>query len=74
MSVTALAATYLFYTLKTRCHKAFRRRYNICIVWILSKMLCSKVIATFSDHHGLLRFLSSSRSMKETVAASFQED
>jgi hypothetical protein len=36
--------------------------------------LCSKVIATFADHHGLLCFLTSSRSMKETATASFQED
>ena len=33
-----------------------------------------KSLATFSDHHGLLCYLSSSRSMKETVAASFQKD
>ena len=38
------------------------------------EMLCSKVLATFADHHmhGLLRFLMSSQSMKGTAMASFQ--
>ena len=38
------------------------------------EMLCSKVLATFADHHmhGLLRFLTSSQSMKGTAMASFQ--
>ena len=26
-------------------------------MWILLKTLCSKVLATFADHHGLVRFL-----------------
>ena len=40
------------------------------IVWIL---LCSKVLATFADHHCLLHFLTSSRRTKEAAMASFQE-
>ena len=36
-------------------------------MWISLQTFCSKVVVTFADHHGLLRFLTSSRSMKETV-------
>ena len=50
----------------------FKGTSYICIVLILLKTLRSKVLATFSDHHGLLRLLMSSLSMKETAMASFQ--
>ena len=73
VSITKLAVTYLVYTLKTRCHYASHGIFKICIVWILLKTLCSKVLATFANHHCLLRFLSSSPLMKETVITSFQE-
>ena len=36
-------------------------------MWISLQTLRSKVLVTFADHHGLLRFLTSSRSMKETA-------
>ena len=74
VSVTMLAATYPIYTLKTGCHWAFHGCFKVCIVWISLKMLCSKVLVIFPDHHCPLHFLSSSRSMKETATASFQED
>ena len=61
VSVTMLAATYLFYMLKTRLFGSFK----IYIVWILLKMLCLKVLATFADHRCLLRFVSSSRSTRD---------
>ena len=71
VSVSALAATYLFYMLKTICHHG---SFEICIVWILLKMLCSKILATFADHRCLLRFLLSFQLIKETATSSFQED
>ena len=41
LSVTTLAATYLVFTLKIRCHRVL---YGIFNVWLLLKilMLCSK--------------------------------
>ena len=43
---------------------------GFCIVWLLLKMLCSKVLATFADHLCLLCFLTSSRWTKGTAMAS----
>ena len=64
----------LLHTWLIRCKQvAIRLFYGIiqvCIVWISLKMLRSKVLATFADHHGLLGFLTSSQSMKETAMAS----
>ena len=45
VSVTALAATYLVYKSQVRCYKVPYGVVNVCIVWILLKMLCSKVMA-----------------------------
>ena len=71
-SYHAKTATCLIYTLKVRC-QTFCADFSVCIVWILSKMLCSKVL-TFADHLCLLHFLTSSQWTKETDMASFQED
>ena len=62
-----------------QCAEAFALRFvysalDVCIVWISLKMLCSEVLATFADHHGLLSFLTSSQWTIETTMASFQED
>ena len=77
MSVTVLASTYTIvlpvYTLKQGAIRLFVVDIIIYIMWISLKMLYLKVLATFSDHHGFLHFLSSSCLMKETVAASFQD-
>ena len=70
---TKLAATYLNYMMKVRCHQAFYAELNVCIVWMSLKTLRSKFLATFADHRCLLRFLTSSQWTKETVMASFQE-
>ena len=74
LSVTKLAATYLDYTLKFRCHQAFCADLNICIMWISLKTLCSKVLARFADHLCLLSFWMNSQWTKEAAMASFQED
>ena len=55
LSVTMLAATYLVYTSKTRCHKdlygiKFFKGYTI---WLLLKILRSKVLVSFTGHHCL---------------------
>ena len=42
------------------------------VVWLLLKMLRSKVLASFADRHCLSRFLMSSRWTEETAIASFQ--
>ena len=48
--------------------------FKIRIVWISLKTLCSKVLTTFAHHCCFICFLLSSRSMKVTATASFQED
>ena len=49
----------------------------ICLLlgflWHFQDMNCVDFTAAFADHHGLLCFLTSSRLMKETATASFQE-
>ena len=46
--VAELTATYLIYTLKVR---AFSALLNVCIVWILLKTLCSKVLARLAVYN-----------------------
>ena len=46
--------------------------FKICIVWILLKMLCLKVLVTFADPTSALLFLTSSQWTRETVMATFQ--
>ena len=70
----ASSATYLVYTLKTRCLQTSYGVLKICIVWILLKTLCSKVLATFADHLPSSLLVTNSRRTKETAMASFQED
>ena len=56
LSVTTLAATYLIYTSQVRCHRVVYGVFKILVVWLLLKMLCSKVLVWFSDHHCLPGF------------------
>ena len=68
MSVTVLVATYLVYMLKAGYRKAFRGDFNKLNVEFF-KNTCSKVMATFADHIGLLGFL---RWTKWAAMTSFQ--
>ena len=43
VSVTVLAATYLVYKSQVRCYKVPYCVSNVCIVWILLKMVRSRV-------------------------------
>ena len=45
LSVAKLTVAYLVYTLKTRCRYGI---FMICIVWILLKIFCSKVLVAFA--------------------------
>ena len=54
LSVTILAATYLIYTSKVRGHRILYGIFKILIVWLLLKMLHSKVLASFAEHDCLL--------------------
>ena len=69
LSVTTLAAAYLIYTLKVRCHGVLYGAFKVFIVWLLLKTLRSKVLASFADHHCSV---TSSQWAKETAMASFQ--
>ena len=71
LSVTTLAATYLIYTSKIRCPRVLYGIFQIFNVWLLLKMLCFKVLASFADHHSLPRSLMSTRWTKEPAMASF---
>ena len=42
---------YLVYTLKVRCHRVLYGVFKVFIVWLSLKMLCSKVLVSFADHH-----------------------
>ena len=42
--VTMLAATYLVYMSQVRCHRVVYGVFKILVVWLLLKMLCSKVL------------------------------
>ena len=53
LSVTMLAATHLVFTSKVRCLRVPYGIFQICNVWLLLKMLCSKVLASFADHCSL---------------------
>ena len=72
LSVTTLAATYLVFKLKSKCHWASRGDFFKLNVWIFLKTLCSKVMATFADRLGLLHFLANSRCTKDAAMTSFQ--
>ena len=45
LSVTTLAAAYLVLKSQVKCHRVLHGVFNRCIVWILLKMLRSKVLA-----------------------------
>ena len=71
--VTTLAITYLFFfTSKTMCLRVLYGVFQICNMWLLLKMLCSKVLASFTDHCGLPCPLTSSQWTKEPGMASYQ--
>ena len=72
LSVTTLAAAYLVYTLKARCHRIFYGVFKVFVVWLSLKTLCSKVLVSFADHHCLLYSVTSSQWTKETALAYFQ--
>ena len=44
LSVTTLAATYLVFKSQVKCHWVLHDVFDGWIVWILLKMLCSKVL------------------------------
>ena len=49
LSVTMLAATYLVFTSKMRRLRVLYGVFPIFNLWILLKMLCSKVLVSFTD-------------------------
>ena len=60
LSVTTLAATYLVLTSKIRCLRVLYGILQICNMWLLLRMLCSKFLASFADHCSLPHSLTSS--------------
>ena len=69
-----LATTCLVYTLKIWCRMVLYGVFKIFVVWLLLKMLCSKVLESFADHNHLSHFLMSSLWIEEIMMASFQQD
>ena len=53
----ALAATYLVYRCQVRCYRVPYGVTNVCIVWILLKLLCSRDMALFACHEDPRHFL-----------------
>ena len=50
LSVIALAATYHLYEPQVKCYKTVSYSvFNVCIVWISLKTLCSPVLASFTS-------------------------
>ena len=66
------SATYLVYMSKRRCCGVLHGVFKIFVVWLSLKLLRSKVLAWFANHHCLPHFLTSSQWTKETPMASFQ--
>ena len=55
------------------CLRGFYGGFQICIMWLLLKILCSNLVVSFSaDHSGLSRSIKSSQWTKGTAMASFQ--
>ena len=71
LSVITLAATYLICSSKIGRPRILYGVFQIFNVWLLLKMLCFKVLASFADHRSLPCSLTSSRWTKEPAMASF---
>ena len=71
--VLCSSAGFYIHTSSIRFHRVLYGVFKICIAWLSSKILCSKVLAAFADHLCLPYFLTSSQWVKETAMASFQE-
>ena len=65
---------YASYYVPHLCRKCHRVLYDVFVLWLLLKTLCSKVLASFADYDCLSRFLMSSPWTEETAMASFQQD
>ena len=59
---------------KIRCLRFFNGVFQICNVWLLLRVLCSKVLVSFADHCGLPHSLTSSQWTKEPGMAYFQHE
>ena len=49
LSVTTKSAAYLVCTSKTRCHRVLYGVFKVFVVWLLLKMLRSKVLVSFAN-------------------------
>ena len=77
LAVATKSATYLIYNIvmsKIKCHGVLHGVFNVFVVWLLLKMFRSRVLLSFTNHHCLHHFLTSSQWTKEMAMASFQCD